>query len=74
MMVFGEMKNNGSLFSYVPFMTESFVFLQEPARLLLDDGQMPLYVRSIQERAQQLASLSEGKPAAPQVKFAYEHS
>ncbi|XP_070762776.1 protein-methionine sulfoxide oxidase mical3a isoform X3 [Enoplosus armatus] len=38
---------------------------QEPASPLHSDDQMPLYVLSIQERAEQLASQFEGKPAAP---------
>lgn len=54
---------------YIPFVTKSSVFLQEPARPLLSDDQMPLYVLSIQERAEQLASQFEGKPERPQVKF-----
>ncbi|RVE72265.1 hypothetical protein OJAV_G00060090 [Oryzias javanicus] len=40
---------------------------KEPAKLL-DSGQMPIYVLSIQERAQQLASQLEGKPERPQPK------
>ncbi|XP_034391983.1 protein-methionine sulfoxide oxidase mical3a isoform X9 [Cyclopterus lumpus] len=41
---------------------------QEPARPLLSDDEMPLYVLSIQERAELLASQFEGKPAGPQPK------
>ncbi|XP_069561361.1 protein-methionine sulfoxide oxidase mical3a isoform X2 [Brachyistius frenatus] len=41
---------------------------KEPERPLDSDGQMPLYVLSIQERAEQLASQFEGKPARPQKK------
>ncbi|XP_069561370.1 protein-methionine sulfoxide oxidase mical3a isoform X11 [Brachyistius frenatus] len=41
---------------------------KEPERPLDSDGQMPLYVLSIQERAEQLASQFEGKPARPQPK------
>lgn len=47
---------------------ESSISLQEPARPLHSDDQMPLYALSIQERAEQLASQFEGKPA-PQVKL-----
>ncbi|XP_035521618.1 LOW QUALITY PROTEIN: protein-methionine sulfoxide oxidase mical3a [Morone saxatilis] len=39
---------------------------KEPARPPHSDEQMPLYVLSIQERAEQLASQFEGKPAGPQ--------
>ncbi|TNN49551.1 Protein-methionine sulfoxide oxidase mical3a [Liparis tanakae] len=39
---------------------------KEPARPLLSDDEMPLYVLSIQERAELLASQFEGKPAGPQ--------
>lgn len=46
-----------------------FFFLQEGARPLLSDSHVPLYVLSIQERAEQLASQFEGKPVGPQVKF-----
>lgn len=45
------------------------MFLQECARPLLSDSHMPLYVLSIQERAEQLASQFEGKPVGTQVKF-----
>ncbi|XP_044048100.1 protein-methionine sulfoxide oxidase mical3a isoform X19 [Siniperca chuatsi] len=41
---------------------------KEPARPLHSDDQMPLYVLSIQERAEQLASQFEGKPARLQPK------
>ncbi|XP_056273736.1 protein-methionine sulfoxide oxidase mical3a isoform X5 [Pseudoliparis swirei] len=41
---------------------------KEPARPLLSDDEMPLYVLSIQERAELLASQFEGKPAGPQLK------
>ncbi|XP_044048099.1 protein-methionine sulfoxide oxidase mical3a isoform X18 [Siniperca chuatsi] len=41
---------------------------EEPARPLHSDDQMPLYVLSIQERAEQLASQFEGKPARLQPK------
>ncbi|GLD60704.1 protein-methionine sulfoxide oxidase mical3a-like protein [Lates japonicus] len=41
---------------------------QEPAGPLHSDDQMPLYVLSIQERAEQLASHFEGKPVGPQPK------
>lgn len=40
-------------------------------RPILSDDQMPLYVLSIQERAEQLASHLEGKAVAQEVKFAY---
>ncbi|XP_037623021.1 protein-methionine sulfoxide oxidase mical3a isoform X2 [Sebastes umbrosus] len=39
---------------------------KEPERPLHSDDEMPLYVLSIQERAEQLASQFEGKPAGPQ--------
>ncbi|KAM7002839.1 protein-methionine sulfoxide oxidase mical3a isoform 3-T3 [Tautogolabrus adspersus] len=39
---------------------------KEPERPLHSDDQMPLYVLSIQERAEQLASQLEGKKAGPQ--------
>lgn len=48
---------------------ESSPCLQESARPLLSDSRSPLYVLSIQERAEQLASRFEGKPVGPQVKF-----
>lgn len=51
------------------FLRDSSVFLQECARPLLSDSQAPLYVLSIQERAEQLASQFQGKPLAPQVKL-----
>uniref|UniRef100_A0A8C2ZZX5 F-actin monooxygenase n=1 Tax=Cyclopterus lumpus TaxID=8103 RepID=A0A8C2ZZX5_CYCLU len=51
---------------YIPFVTESSISPQEPARPLLSDDEMPLYVLSIQERAELLASQFEGKPAGPQ--------
>lgn len=38
---------------------------------MLSDDQMPLYVLSIQERAEQLASQFEGKPVAQEVKSTY---
>ncbi|XP_028441269.1 protein-methionine sulfoxide oxidase mical3a isoform X3 [Perca flavescens] len=41
---------------------------KEPARPLHSDDEMPLYVLSIQERAEQLASQFEGKSARPQPK------
>ncbi|XP_029289447.1 protein-methionine sulfoxide oxidase mical3a isoform X2 [Cottoperca gobio] len=41
---------------------------KEPARPLQSDDDMPLYVLSIQERAEQLASQFEGKPARPKLK------
>ncbi|KAM6926670.1 protein-methionine sulfoxide oxidase mical3a isoform 4-T4 [Lycodopsis pacificus] len=41
---------------------------KEPARPLRSDDEMPLYVLSIQERAELLASQFEGKPAGPQPK------
>ncbi|XP_078138967.1 protein-methionine sulfoxide oxidase mical3a [Centroberyx gerrardi] len=41
---------------------------KEQARPLRSDDQMPLHVLSIQERAEQLASQFEGKPARPQPK------
>ncbi|XP_070828909.1 protein-methionine sulfoxide oxidase mical3a isoform X2 [Chaetodon trifascialis] len=41
---------------------------KEPARPLRSDDKMPLYVLSIQERAEQLASQFEGKPVGPQPK------
>uniref|UniRef100_UPI0037E7C7F6 protein-methionine sulfoxide oxidase mical3a isoform X6 n=1 Tax=Semicossyphus pulcher TaxID=241346 RepID=UPI0037E7C7F6 len=41
---------------------------KEPTKPLHSDDQMPLYVLSIQERAEQLASQFEGKPAEPQPK------
>ncbi|GAA6215911.1 protein-methionine sulfoxide oxidase mical3a-like [Lates japonicus] len=41
---------------------------KEPAGPLHSDDQMPLYVLSIQERAEQLASHFEGKPVGPQPK------
>ncbi|XP_058501693.1 protein-methionine sulfoxide oxidase mical3a isoform X3 [Solea solea] len=41
---------------------------KETARALQSDDQMPLYVLSIQERAEQLASQFEGKPVGPQTK------
>lgn len=56
---------------YTPFVIESSISLQEPAGPLQSGDQMPLYVLSIQERAEQLASQFEGKPAGPQVKFPY---
>ncbi|XP_078805193.1 protein-methionine sulfoxide oxidase mical3a isoform X3 [Oryzias latipes] len=40
---------------------------EDPAKPL-DSGQMPVYVLSIQERAEQLASMLEGKPARPEPK------
>ncbi|XP_037539374.1 protein-methionine sulfoxide oxidase mical3a [Nematolebias whitei] len=40
---------------------------KEPVRPL-DSGQLPIFVLSIQERAEQLASQLEGKPAGPQLK------
>lgn len=49
-----------------PPVMKSIVSLQEPAKLL-DSDQMPIYVLSIQERAQQLASQLEGKPVRPEV-------
>ncbi|XP_075937750.1 protein-methionine sulfoxide oxidase mical3a isoform X1 [Anarhichas minor] len=39
---------------------------KEPARPLHSDDEMPLYVLSIQERGELLASQFEGKPAGPQ--------
>lgn len=54
-------------------MTESSISPQEPARPLLSDDEMPLYVLSIQERAELLASQFEGKPAGPQVTFPHKH-
>uniref|UniRef100_A0A8C9Z346 F-actin monooxygenase n=1 Tax=Sander lucioperca TaxID=283035 RepID=A0A8C9Z346_SANLU len=51
---------------YIPFVIESSISLQEPARPLHSDDEMPLYVLSIQERAEQLASQFEGKSARPQ--------
>lgn len=50
----------------LPVVMESVVCLQDPAKPL-DSGQMPVYVLSIQERAEQLASMLEGKPARPEV-------
>ncbi|XP_030221042.1 protein-methionine sulfoxide oxidase mical3a isoform X4 [Gadus morhua] len=41
---------------------------KEPARALRSENQGPLHVLSIQQRAQQLASQFEGKPARPQTK------
>ncbi|XP_056243964.1 protein-methionine sulfoxide oxidase mical3a isoform X22 [Seriola aureovittata] len=41
---------------------------KESGRPLNSDDQMPLYVLSIQERAEQLASQFEGRPVAPQPK------
>ncbi|XP_071382358.1 protein-methionine sulfoxide oxidase mical3a [Centroberyx affinis] len=41
---------------------------RKQARPLRSDDQMPLHVLSIQERAEQLASQFEGKPARPQPK------
>lgn len=55
----------------IPFVIESSISLQEPAKPLHTDDEMPLYVLSIQERAEQLASQFEGKPVGPQVKFLY---
>ncbi|XP_059190343.1 protein-methionine sulfoxide oxidase mical3a [Centropristis striata] len=46
---------------------------KEPARPLHTDDEMPLYVLSIQERAEQLASQFEGKPARPQAKKKPSH-
>lgn len=69
--VFGKQRISTVSFLYIPFVTESSVFLQEPVRPLFSEDQMPLYVLSIQERAEQLASQFEGKPARPQVKFPY---
>ena len=54
-------------------MTKSPISLQEPARPLCSDDDMPLYVLSIQERAEQLASQFEGKPVRPKVKLPYRH-
>lgn len=48
---------------YVPLV----ISLQKPAKPLDSDGQMPLCVLSIQERADQLALQFEGKPVKPQV-------
>lgn len=53
----------------IPLVIEPFISLQESASPLRSDDQMPLYVLSIQERAEQLAFQFEGKPVAPQVKF-----
>ncbi|XP_054864882.1 protein-methionine sulfoxide oxidase mical3a isoform X18 [Amphiprion ocellaris] len=41
---------------------------EEPTRPLESENQTPLYVLSIQERAEQLVSQFEGKPARPQPK------
>uniref|UniRef100_A0AAV2L685 LIM zinc-binding domain-containing protein n=1 Tax=Knipowitschia caucasica TaxID=637954 RepID=A0AAV2L685_KNICA len=41
---------------------------KESERSVLSDDQKPIYVLSIQERADQLASLFEAKPAKPQTK------
>ncbi|XP_041795730.1 protein-methionine sulfoxide oxidase mical3a isoform X9 [Chelmon rostratus] len=41
---------------------------KEPVMPLQSDDKMPLYVLSIQERAEQLASQFEGKPVGPQPK------
>ncbi|XP_068169322.1 protein-methionine sulfoxide oxidase mical3a isoform X6 [Antennarius striatus] len=41
---------------------------KESTRPLLSEDQMPIYVLSIQERAEQLASQFEGKPVGPQPK------
>ncbi|KAM9853915.1 protein-methionine sulfoxide oxidase mical3a [Aulostomus maculatus] len=41
---------------------------KKPERPLNSDDQMPLYVLSIQERAEQLAAQFEGKPVGPQKK------
>lgn len=46
--------------------TKSIAFLQEPVRPL-DSEQMPIYVLSIQERAEQLEFQLEGKRVGPQV-------
>lgn len=48
-------------------MTGSSISPQEPTKPLHSDDQMPLYVLSIQERAEQLAAQFEGKPVRPQV-------
>lgn len=53
----------------IPLVIEPSISLQESASPLRSDDQMPLYVLSIQERAEQLAFQFEGKPVAPQVKF-----
>lgn len=52
-------------------MIESSISLQEPAGRLQSDDEMPIFVLSIQERAEQLASQFEGKPPKPEVKFLY---
>lgn len=49
------------------FVIELYIFLQEQAGPLHTDDDMPLYVLSIQERAKQLASQFEDKPAQPKV-------
>lgn len=68
---FGKQKTSVRIFlSVCPlFVIWRCMFLQEPTRPLQSDDQMPLYVLSIQERAEQLASQLEGKPAIPQVKL-----
>uniref|UniRef100_A0A671YXQ9 F-actin monooxygenase n=1 Tax=Sparus aurata TaxID=8175 RepID=A0A671YXQ9_SPAAU len=66
--LFLETQNNYSFLFvlFIPCVTKSPVSLQEPARPLCSDDEMPLYVLSIQERAEQLASQFEGNSFLPQ--------
>lgn len=55
--------------SYISSVIELRIPLQEAARPLHCGDEMPLYVLSIQETAELLASQLEAKPAGAQVKF-----
>lgn len=66
------MENHYSFGHVHPFCDQVICcILQEPARPLLSDDQKPLYVLSIQERAEQLTSQFENKQDRPQVKFPF---
>lgn len=61
-----------NIFSFLLVRPVSHLFLlQDRGRPLFSDSHVPLYVLSIQERAELLAAHFEGKPAGPQVKFLF---